>query len=218
MSNDTPTPSENEIPYGYCHCGCGNKTETATQTYRSRGSTAGEPNRFIVGHYIGARGKGEKPKRPAQERFWEKVDKSGGPDSCWNWTASLDKRGYGQFGVRRGVMKISSRLAYEFTNGPVPQNLHVCHTCDNPACCNPAHLWLGTAADNTADMMAKGRDGHGQLSGELNPRAKLTENDVRAIKKRLTAGERIRNVARDYDVTESLIGQIKRKRIWKHVK
>lgn len=94
-----------------------------------------------------------------QERFWAKIDKRG-PDECWEWLGSRKDKGYGQ--VQRtdesGRKVLSShRLAWEIANGPIPTGLFVCHHCDNPPCCNPAHLWLGTCRDNIHDMHAKGR-------------------------------------------------------------
>jgi hypothetical protein len=110
---------------------------------------------------------GLKP-RPLAERFWEKVDKRG-PDECWEWTASRNPDGYGHLrvgslrdGTRR--MRKAPRVAYELTHGPIPPSsasTHgtcVLHSCDNPGCCNPRHLFLGSQYDNIADMQAKGRD------------------------------------------------------------
>lgn len=80
-------------------------------------------------------------------------------DACWVWTGFRDRKGYGQIALdgRRGVHGYTHRVAWELHNGPIPDGLWVLHRCDNPPCCNPAHLFLGTAADNNRDMAAKGR-------------------------------------------------------------
>jgi hypothetical protein len=95
---------------------------------------------------------------PVGERFWSKVAYVGaGPDDCWEWDASRDKYGYGQFSMGHSECDPAHRVAYALAHGAVPAGLFVCHSCDNPPCVNPSHLWLGTAADNNRDRDLKGR-------------------------------------------------------------
>jgi hypothetical protein len=99
------------------------------------------------------------------QRFWSKVDRSGGPDACWPWTCGRQRlRGYGFFWlVSAGMNVLTHRVAYQLEYGDFPdESLCVCHKCDNPPCCNPSHLFLGTRATNAQDAKSKGRT----LSGE----------------------------------------------------
>jgi hypothetical protein len=93
------------------------------------------------------------PPRSVADRFWEKVDKSG---DCWEWTATIDKSGYGIVGMRPKNLK-ASRVAWMLTNGAIPDGLWVLHHCDNRRCVRPDHLFLGTNTDNQRDSVAKGR-------------------------------------------------------------
>jgi hypothetical protein len=89
--------------------------------------------------------------RERPDRFWAKVDTTG--DGCWPWLGCLSTAGYGRAG-KRGY---AHRLAYEFAYGPIPAGLEIRHACDNPPCCNPAHLLVGTREDNAHDMVVRGR-------------------------------------------------------------
>jgi len=87
-------------------------------------------------------------------RLWSYVER-GDDEECWLWTAGTTAKGYGRFKLN-GKLFAATRLVYYLTQGD-PGSRHVCHTCDNPPCCNPRHLWLGTASDNNDDSVQKGR-------------------------------------------------------------
>ena len=120
---------------------------------------------------------------PMPERFWTKVDQSGGPDACWPWMAYRGVHGYGRF---RGwpTSTLAHRVSYELTTGtPIPEGMGALHTCDNPPCCNPRHLYPGTQLDNTNDRrtrkgIARGR----RLYGEDHWLTKLTNQQAREIR------------------------------------
>jgi hypothetical protein len=156
--------------------------------------------------------------RPFENRFWSNVNK-GTSVSCWEWLASLDGNGYGQF--RCPITKRpkrAHRIAWEFINGQIPKGKFLCHHCDNRKCVNPAHLFIGTALDNTRDMDKKGRRISVPMYGENHAMAVLTNKDVLEVKDLLQSGVLTqREIAKDYGVCFSTINHIAKGRQWKTV-
>ncbi len=162
---------------------------------------------------------------PAEHRFWAKVDR-GGPihpvlkTRCWVWTANKDKHGYGQFktGDRPHA---AHRWSWQTHRGPVPLGLCVLHHCDNPACVNPAHLFLGTHSDNATDREAKGRGGVKLMRrGEQNGWAKLTEEMVREARRRHVKRDRQNGchaIAREFGVSPNTVYYAVTGHNWRHV-
>lgn len=148
-----------------------------------------------------------------EERFWDRVNKSGGPKACWPWTGSRLKSTHGRV-YREGRLWVASRVAWELTKGPIPEGMDVCHTCDFGACCNPSHLFLGTHTDNMQDKEVKRRGNH--ACGERQSLAKLTTDAVRKIRK--MAGRKPNAaIAKDFGVTEATISKVIRRDTWAHV-
>jgi len=138
---------------------------------------------------------------------------------CWEWQGSRSSGRYGSFGMTvdgEFVSYKAHRAAYELARGPIPDGLHVLHKCDNPACCNPDHLFLGTHQDNMMDMKEKGRaKGH---QGEANFKAKLTEDQVRDIKFGPDQGYGSnRRLAKKHGISATMVSYIKHGKFWKHV-
>jgi len=145
-----------------------------------------------------------------EERFWAKVDKSG---DCWEWIAGKSIDGYGKIFVE-GESALAHRVSWNLHNGAIPKGLYVCHKCDNPGCINPDHLFLGTHADNMADMMSKGRC-HKQR-GETHGKAKLTQGNVDEIKKLLSFGNlRHHVIGSMYGVGDNAISKINLGATWR---
>lgn len=145
----------------------------------------------------------------ALPRFWGSISKS---DGCWIWNGHRDGAGYGVFRANRMAYR-ASRFMHALTKGDVPADKVVCHTCDNPPCVNPDHLWLGTVADNSRDMVEKGRSS--RRIGTANPRCRLTKDQVLAIR----ADKRRRPaIARQYGVSVTTVHDIWRGRTWSSLK
>jgi hypothetical protein len=148
----------------------------------------------------------------AEDALLRGVDRSAGPDGCWPWNGNRSRRGYGRVKVL-GRLHTASRLALECSGGPLPDGMYALHRCDNPPCCNPAHLFAGTIADNERDKVSKGR----QMRGERHHKSKLTEQDVREIRRRGADGESQNSLARAFSVTQGVVWNILKRRIWKGV-
>jgi hypothetical protein len=141
---------------------------------------------------------------PMPKRFWSKVQIRT-HEMCWIWTGCSSPLGYGRFRLD-GKSKVAPRVAWEIENGPVPDRLFVLHRCDNPKCCNPNHLFLGTKKDNSQDMMKKGRD-------KIHYK-KLTPSDIDDIRK---SSDKTLAVSIRLGVHPSTVWKIRTNRSWKHI-
>ena len=149
------------------------------------------------------------------ERFWSKVDKRG-PNDCWEWTG-CKAWGYGQFRFD-GSAKRAHRISWQIANGYIAPGTVVCHCCDNPSCVNPAHLFIGTHADNVADKMAKGRYRNGVSLGENHGGHVVNEKDIQEIRSLYrNGGYTYADLAQRFHVSRMQIGRIVNRQAWRHL-
>lgn len=195
------------IAHGYCQCGCGQKTTIVR----------GKPRRFVSGH---------NGRQDLAKRFWSHV-KIRGEDECWEWQASLDHAGYGQFNIDHRPHH-AHRVAYMLTHGEMPVGFQVCHDCDNPPCCNPNHLFKGTNQDNVDDKIAKGRQFKGEarrqiskasaLHGSAHQNSILTESQVLEIRRLHATGNWSQGqLAKRFKTKQSNIFRIVHRETWTHI-
>lgn len=150
----------------------------------------------------------------AQE-FWSNVDKTAGASGCWPWRTSGTS--YGQF-VYAGRITRTHRLSWMFAHGDIPSGTCVCHRCDNRACVNPAHLFLGSIADNNADKTAKGRNpGNSKTHGTAHRLAKLNDDSVRRMRQLFAGGITTYRLAEMFGVTPNAAWMAVTRKTWKHV-
>jgi hypothetical protein len=152
-----------------------------------------------------------------EARFLSHVNKT---ENCWFWTGGTDKNGYGKFSIKHGDLKKdirAHRFSYELDHGPIESSsVCVCHTCDNPPCVNPNHLFLGSNFENTLDRTVKGRSFH--PIGTLNTQAKLDDIKVKQIIDLYQTGKySMQDIATTYDCSPANIGDIVRGNSWKHI-
>jgi hypothetical protein len=180
-----------------CACGCGE----LLIPHISRGRLT----QFIHGH---------NKQSTIDKQFWSKMDRSG---ECWIWQGFCNPKGYGQIRVtiapKTTRLVLTHRLSYELTYGPIPDGKCVCHHCDNPSCCRPDHLFIGTIAENQLDMASKQRS----PQGESHYMSKLTEVDVVSIRSLHLSGMTQAELGKQFHVHQSNIHHIVNRLTWKHV-
>lgn len=145
--------------------------------------------------------RGSDPRPSTIARFWKYVDKSA-PDACWEWRGGKDKNGYGLLG-ELGRNWRAHRLSYVIHRGDIPPGMYVLHSCDNPPCCNPAHLRLGTQRDNGADMKARGR-----CKGNGYHRRVHSDEVIREIRRAVADGASQKNVAERFGISYAFVNAL----------
>ncbi len=196
-------------PPGLCMCGCGRITPISKSTNLALNRVKGEHTCYCLGH--------SSTLKDSPDKFWQRVDRRG-PDDCWEWQSYINDSGYGVTRGRKNKAFRAHVMAYEFTYGPVPDGLFVCHKCDNRACCNPAHLFVGTPADNVRDMVEKGRIARDTgRRGELHGMSKVTDESVREMRRLASEGWSYVKLGLRYGISDVQASRIVRRICWYHL-
>lgn len=162
-----------------------------------------DPKQFLCSRACTFEWRKAKAARTLVARFWAKVDRRG-DDECWRWTGAKGSGGYGNWNAL-GRYVTAHSFAYQLAGREIPAGMVVCHSCDNRLCCNPKHLWAGTYAQNSADMVLKNR---------ARPKRKLTEAQAKSIK---YSNEPSPKVAAKLNISASLVRRIRRGEAWQNV-
>ena len=195
-----------------CECGCGMPAPLASKTDSRTGAVKGQPQRYVRFHKhrkCQSVSVGSLP-----ERFWSKVDIRG-EDECWNWRAGMSQQGYGSVKIKRKNTQ-AHKVAFLLGGGVLTQQKPwVLHKCDNPSCCNPAHLFAGNVADNVKDMCQKERNKW--VVGERHGLSKLKKDDVLEIRSLNASGIAYQSLATRFGVSKNAIWCVCTRRTWRHV-
>lgn len=208
---DKPQGATQTGAYWLVRCECGEeriKAGSALRSIRSRGGSCGCKKRLASSKTM--KEMMLKKHGTIKDRFLSRFTALG-DDDCWEWNAQKDKDGYGILPTNGAPIR-AHRFSIKHFNGIDPTGFVVCHSCDNPSCVNPSHLFIGKPVDNVNDMLHKGRD---MMVGSRNNKAKLTELDVINIRSMSSSGAK--NIAIDYGVSKSTITRILSKKSWRHV-
>lgn len=231
-------------PYGECQCCCREKTAISPRNKKEDGLRKDHPQRFVNGHnprtpavhitpqlcvcgcgeytnivsgranrYIKGHQGNQSPFAAMEDAFWYHCNPAG-ESECWNWNGWFMKSGYGEFSYH-GKQYLAHRASWQIHNGPIPDGMHILHSCDNRKCTNPAHLRVGTPADNSNDMHSRKRNR--QPKGEKAGMAKLTTAEVIRIRKLHDEGLSYKKIAIEYGLGKSTIEQVCRRETWAHI-
>lgn len=154
--------------------------------------------------------------RRYQDRFNSRLKKNPAT-GCLEWQGARFPEGYGKIHIRPKVLR-THRVAWALANGRWPGEMMVCHSCDNPCCCNPEHLWLGSNSDNQVDAVKKGRRSHIEpTKGQKNGMARITEGEAREIIRLISEGQTNKAIAQIYGISHAQVSLIRLGKSWRHL-